>query len=163
MYQILHSIYWNILFSLKKMNKLASFSYLVGRQGCFNSLFSWWWIYFSDMTPTLKTINFIIVACKVESVMMSVDSLFSLILETHWWSFHFEQVSHVCMILHLHALAVKKVVIMSDSDIFHYTVYNVTISFISFFSEAGMLIQAFQSAYFCLKIELYYWQCGINA
>ena len=67
------------------------------------------------------------------------------------------------MILHLHALAVKKVVIMPDSDIFHYTVYNVTISFISFFSEAGMLIQAFQSAYFCLKIELYYWQCGINA
>ena len=90
--------------------------------------------------------------------MMSVDSLFSLILKTH-----FERVSHVCMILHLHVLAVKKVVIMSDIDIFYYTIYKLTISFISFFSEAGMLIQVFQSANFSFKIELYYWQCGINA
>lgn len=89
---------------------------------------------------------------------MLVDSLFSLILKTH-----FERVSYICIILHLHVLAVKKLVIVSDIDIFHFTIYKVTISFINFFSEAGMLIQAFQNAKFSSKIELYYWQCGINA
>ena len=51
--------------------------------------------------------------------MMLVNSLFSLILKTH-----FERVSYICMILHLHVLAVKKLVIVSDIDISFYNIQS---------------------------------------
>lgn len=68
-----------IIFLEENEDKLTLFHSPVERKECFNHLFRWWWICFSDMTQKLN--NFVKFANKVEAVTMSVDSLFSLMLK----------------------------------------------------------------------------------